>query len=389
MMRRARIKKAISALLGVLLTGMLSGCWDYRGLDEISLVAGFTIDIDDETGLLQLNFDIVDLSVPIEQVGTKTFILQSEGETIFDAIRNAKMKNNSKLYFGDTKIVIVSRAVVDKYGVFPVVEWFLRDNETRENAYIAVAQTEKAKDIFQYKLRENSVASLDLAEIIKEDSKVTSSTVSSEIYEVYNTLKEEGVSLTLPALANLKKNDQTSLPAANGVVIFRNDKIIGELTPQETKYFLFATNRTKGGLFPFSSTGNGEKDVTLEIAENKTKRSFEYADGVITVMIETDSKVYVGEVMREANLLEKGVHESLKTMAEETLKEEITKLIKKVQSEYKSDIFGFGKLIHKKDKELWKEISEDWEQMFPEIEIEVSCKITFLDSAHVKNTIEE
>lgn len=388
-MRKARIKRAARVLAGILLTGLLGGCWDYRGLNELTLVAGMSIDIDEDTGLLQLNFEVIDLTIPIEQEAMKTFLLQSEGENIFDAIRDAKRKISNKLYFGETNLVIISKEVVETHGVFSVVEWFLRDNETRENMYIAMAQTEKAKDILNLKLRENSIVSYDLSEIIKEDSKDTASTMKSEIYEVYNTLKQEGISLVLPALAGQKKNDDRIVPAVNGVIVFRDGKIVGELTPEETKFFLYATNHVEGGLLSFSSSGSGKKDVVLEIEKNKTKRSFECNDGAITVRIETETEAYVGEVMREADLLEQETYKAFKAAAEEELKTEIEKVVKKVQKEYKTDIFGFGRMIRKKDLGLWKEIGKDWDEIFPEAEIEVSCKISLLNTAHIKNTKKE
>jgi spore germination protein KC len=388
-MRRARIERAAFVLLWTFLAGIFGGCWDYRSLDELALVAGMAIDIDDRTGDFLISYEIVDLTLPIEQEGMETFIIESEGRTIFEAVRNAKMKINNKLYLAETNLIILCRGVIEKHGVFPVIEWFLRDNETRENAYLAVAQTDNARDILQMKMRKNSIASYDLNEIIKEDSRITSSTVTSEVYEVYNTLREEGISLVLPALTIQKKNEQKQLPAVNGVMVFMDSEIIGELTPQETKFFLFATDRVKGGLFSFPLSGQGEEDVTLEITDNKTRTSFEYDGGKITVRIETKTEAFVGEVMREINLVEKQVYESLKAVAEEKLKEKITGLIKKVQSEYGTDIFGFGRMIHKKDPGLWGEIGGEWDRLFPEVNVEVTCKIELLNSADLKNTKKE
>ena len=46
-------------------------------------------------------------------------------------------------------------------------------------------------------------------------------------------------------------------PEANGIAVFKKDKLLGYLSSEETKYFLMATDEVKGGLLTFSSAGMG------------------------------------------------------------------------------------------------------------------------------------
>ena len=66
------IKKSLCLffIIAILICG---GCWSYRGLDKLSIVSGFSIDIDKETGLYKVSYQIVDLSgnVKVEGINAK------------------------------------------------------------------------------------------------------------------------------------------------------------------------------------------------------------------------------------------------------------------------------------------------------------------------------
>lgn len=60
------------------------------------------------------------------------------------------------------------------------------------------------------------------------------------------------------------------------------------------------------------------------------------------------------------------------------IKEDIENTIRKVQEEYKSDIFGFGEAIHRSNPEMWNLLKKDWDDReFPDLKVhtEVDVKI--------------
>lgn len=376
-------KRYLCILLCVSIISLLLGCWDYTGLDEMALVAGLAIDIDEETGEYLVTFEILDLGKSTEDAGSRSILTESKGKTIFDAARNAKMKNENKLYFGDALVVIVSKRVAEEGGLFGVIDWFLRDNETREVVKLCMSQMDTAKKILESKSDETVVVSYQLNDIIEEDNKVTLSTRKSEIFEMYNILKGEGICLAIPAIVS---DDSGKGVKTNGVAIFNGDKAIGQLSAIETKYFLFAADFVEGGLLNFSSTGGEKEDITLEISKNKTKRSVSYDEEAFILRVEMETEVVVGEVQLPIDLLEKSVYENIQQKAEEKLEKKITDVIRKVQSEYGADIFGFGNLVYKRQNHLWDEIAPDWKTYFANAEVEVSSKVKIINTAHINST---
>ena len=39
--------------------------------------------------------------------------------------------------------------------------------------------------------------------------------------------------------------------------------------------------------------------------------------------------------------------------------------------ELNADVFGFGEALHRKYPKQWKELEKDWDEIFPELEVEI------------------
>ena len=73
--------------------------------------------------------------------------------------------------------------------------------------------------------------------------------------------------------------------------------------------------------------------------------------------------------------------EKIQKITEKQLAEEIGATIKKVQTKYNTDIFGFGNYIYKSDPKLWRKINSDWNVLFTNMEVEIKPQITIENSA--------
>lgn len=51
------------------------------------------------------------------------------------------------------------------------------------------------------------------------------------------------------------------------------------------------------------------------------------------------------------------------------------------------DIFGFGNMINKKHKKVWKDIENDWNELFKEVNIVVNSNIKIRNSEHISRSV--
>ncbi|MDD2377596.1 MAG: Ger(x)C family spore germination protein [Bacilli bacterium] len=371
--------KILKFIIILLLTSLLTGCWNYVGVDEITIVTGIAIDKNKETDEYIVSYEIISLSESSKQQElTQTSFIESSGVTLFDAFRNSKKRAMNKLYFSDAQAIIISKEVAKKDGINSIIDVFIRDGEIRETINLAISAEETAKELFLDKGIDTNIVGFELKKIITSDNRVTSSTKNVELFKTFNLLKGEGNSLALPLFHTVKNKDEKTVEI-DGIAIFDKDKLIGNLNPEESKMYLFINNEVDGGVIPIDANNDGKYDSSLEISKNRTSRQWSYKDKKIKFKIKILTDVYLSEY-NNVEVNPKKIS-NIEKKAEKVLVDNMDKLISKAKTEFKIDIFGFGNLVYKKDNQLWKKIKKDWNKLFSESEIEVETDVRILNTA--------
>lgn len=346
----------------------------------MSIVSGMAVDKSPDSENFRLTFELLDTAKPIKEQGVDNEIVVSEGKTFFDAARNAKRLLHNKLYFGHMVTAVISEEIAKSGALAQLIDWFLRDIEFRETLDIVVAKGIPAKEIFHTHGISQPIVAYEIERIINQDSKITASTVEKHLYELYNELNMEGICPVLPAV-NILTIDEKKTCQVAGCAVFKGTRLAGYLTPEETKYYLYAVDRVDGGLLTFPAKGNGKDDTTLEVIESNTKISFTFKKGKLKFKLEPKVIAFLDEIAEPLDSLDEQKIKELTKNAEVSLSSRIRNVVKKVQGEFGSDIFGFGNMIYRKDPKLWKKLREDWSETFSGLSVEVSSKIEIVTTS--------
>ncbi len=378
------IKKMVCVIMSLVLLS-LTGCWSYHGLNDMTIVTGVGIDIDPSTKEYLLTTEVVDATATTMESGTKAKLVESRGKTVMDAVRNAKKRLLSKLYWGNNEILVVGSDLAKNGNLGNVIDWFLSDEECRETVGIVVSQEKTAKDILKIEGLDSSVVAFEIKKIIEQDQTTVGTIENVPLFRVFSILESPGRSVVIPAFRNTK-NDDKMVVEANGEAVFKGDKMIGYLDPEESKYYLFAVDGIHGGVINVSSKNDNTPDVALEISKNKTKSSYSYTGKNLKVILQTDTDVYLDEIDAHVDLLDENKIKEIETKAQNMIEDHTKAVIKKVQTEYNSDIFGFGNMIYKKDPQLWKQLEPQWDKLFPSIQVEVQSKVNIVNTSFLKHS---
>lgn len=359
---------------------LLSGCWNYKEIENMGIVAGFAIDKKDDNYVV--NTEIILISKGKES-SIKTKVITSEGATIFDAVRQNIKIVGKKLFWSHAEIVIVSKEIAEE-GIVPVVDWISRDAEPRMTLHILISKEKTASEILVQQAVVAEILSFELNEII-ESQKSLSFSPDIEEWIFLQELASTGLSATLPAV-QLKSENGKTLTEVTGTAVFKQDKLVGFLDGEETKTLLFIRNKIKGGVL-FTKDSGDDVATTLEIMKNKTKLKPFYDSSKVTMEINTNTDTTLDEISGSQNYLEESPLKKLKETYESALESSIINLVKKTQQEFGSDIFGFGKAVKMNMPDVWKQIEPEWNDMYKNVEVRVHSTINIKNSAIMEKPI--
>ena len=371
------VKISLLVLLLVVTSFLVTGCWNYREIDRIAIVAGVAID-KGEKEKYKITAEIIQVSGGSSPKTTSQLITM-EGNSIFDAARNGISLTGKRLYWSHNKVIIISKKIAEK-GVVSVMDWYNRDSETRFDVNILISKGDCASEILTGKKTTDQIKSFELNDMIK-NQKSLSKAPQSDMVIFFNALEGEGIVPALPTI-ELKKINGKKLPSIMGTAVFKRDKLVGYLNSKDTKSYLVIKDEIKGGLIVEKVKKKDKTSpVTLEVFKSKTKVTPIINGKDVKMSIKIDTETAIDEIDGETNVIDDKGRKKLESLAAETLKTQVEDVIKKVQKEYGADIFGFGSKVNQKDPEVWKRIGNDWDKKFKNLEVSVDAKVHIRNSA--------
>ena len=372
------IKRLFCALLMLNVLGIFcTGCWNYREINNMSIVSGAAIDKTSD-GKYKLSIEIIDLKTGGVEAKVHSKKLECYGASIVDAVRNAISFNANKLYWGHTEILIISKDVA-KEGIVQILDVFSRDPEFRLTIDILVSKENTAEEILDSQRITTEVRSYELNKMLDLEKELEKSP-KVEIYEFINSLGESGISPVMPVVG-LTENSGQETSQLLGTAVFNKDKLEYMFDQEDTKYFLFVMNKIKGGLFVVN-----DSDITLKIIRNKTKLKPVYTNGKLHFEINIKTKVSISEIDFTKFQNVKDI-DKIQIEAQKTLKSRVKNVIKAVQNEYGIDIFGFGRSVRQDIPELWKKINPDWDTIFKNVPVNVNVDVKISNSGLLSKKI--
>ncbi|MGI6169073.1 MAG: Ger(x)C family spore germination protein [Christensenellales bacterium] len=376
-------KRLLSCLLIVVLILALSGCWNYWGLDQLNIVVGISVDFDQDKNMFNVGYEVADLLGASKDKSAVGKLVYGQGKTLFEAARNTKRKEEDRLFFGCSNVLVINQHVAQEKGIMGIIEWFLRDGECRETMSIAISQEETAQEMLKRPEGMEGIVSITLHDILLEDKDVTGTTLPVQIYQVYNILHSPRKAVVVPALHKVQV-DEDWVAENNGMAVIKEGRLVGFLPPEQSRYVLFMENELGGGILTLSMMDDSADDISLEIFRNQTKKSYTYEQGKFVVKIETITHVSVGENHSDLDMMDKQVIKQIEDRAAEKIKEDIENVVGILQHELNADIFGFGEMIYEKEVDLWRQISPMWDQIYPTLEVQVCSEVNVMNAAFTK-----
>jgi Ger(x)C family germination protein len=367
---------------------LLCGCLDRSELKEITVVMGVGVDkiSGEEPFLVTVEFANPKASGSSSDTISKSenSILQvSKGKSFFDAIENFSKINSVIMDFSHAKIVVLSKELC-KSGISEIMDYLNRDRQFRSTNWVLVANN-SAKEILESKIANENITSTGIVNMMTKLKK-NASIIPVNINDYIIESESESKSSFAPVIEveNSKDNPIGKIKIEK-TAIFKNNRLIGLLTNEESKSLLWLSDTSKGHMviIPFKS-GEQNENVTIDVFK-KSNKIIPYLteDGV---HIEIDCTGYA-ELKEIQNInINPEMIEKITYNTETMLKAQLIELINKAQKDFNTDFIGFSKKIYNNNPKAWLSMKKDWYEIFPYIKYDINFKINVTNIGIIKDS---
>lgn len=367
----------------ILLLPLLSGCYNYRELNELGITTAVSIDYKDN------NFYVIaEVINPIKQQDASSsnnspFInYNSSSSSLQDAFRKVVLESPRQLYAAQLEIIVLSEEVVNNH-LEEVLEYFARDPESRTEIKIIVAKTEDSTKAITLQTLLTSLSSSNIIKSLDLQSKVLGMAYPVTLNELLNMYIDPYLEVVLPSMTlygnyeigDEKENITTSSPKAivkiDGSTITKDNKILGYLDLEESKILNLINGKLKETIIKMNYY---DGYIIFEPNRIKVSRELDIKNNIIKINISGYSKTK--EIQSNIDLKDPKEVEKLNKALNMELEKKITDTFNSIREKYDTDVFGFQELYYRTNYKYFKENCTNWyEDIYPKIKLEVKANV--------------
>ncbi|KGG81250.1 hypothetical protein Y919_01735 [Caloranaerobacter azorensis H53214] len=377
-----KINKILILLLMIIFNVVIfTACWDNKDLTEKAFVTAVGVDRTAE-GKVQLTLQIVKPTVmKAGEQGTPEeeafWVFTTVGDTIFEAAKNQMTAVNRKPFYNHADLMVIGEEFA-RDGIMEALDFWERNHEPRLGSDIIIAKGTTAEEILKAKSDMEKIPSLHIKSILK-NSKELAKVKKVTIIDVLRWLIQPGVSPAIGAIEVVEKEDLQKIEdmKIDSTAVFKGDELVGWLNAAQTRGLLFIQNEVRNAIYNVDNPFNKNKKVAIEILDSNGKIDAQIVEGKLILSIKIDAVGNIADQQGKGDLTTKETFKKLSRDVENAIKTDIKDVLSIAQKEYKSDIFGFGEIMYRRHFEYWKQIKDDWADIFSDasIEIDVNVKI--------------
>ena len=291
--------KKVFILITILL---LSGCWNYKELNNCAIITGMAIDYKNKQYQISLLFS------NSTKESKKVSILTEKGETISEAIKKIGLESPKELYLSHLSYVIVSEQIA-KQNIIPVIDYLLREPESNQNFNLVIAKNYDSKKILSVITTLSDYPSQNINSTIKIAEKEQARIINSDFNSFVSTLLKPGINSIANSITLTEDKTNNKLDT---LAIFKNEKLIDWATTDES----IGINMLRGNVKNLYTNINVE-DANIVINCLKYKNETKYINDSLNINIYCEGSI--NEMDKKIDV----TNEETKKMIEESVKEKL------------------------------------------------------------------
>lgn len=374
---------------------LLSGCYDYKELNDYSIVTGIAIDKnEDKYEVSVLISNSSKSSTETDSKESNVVVYTGKGTTLYSAFKDIGLVSPKEIYIGSFSVLIISQDIA-REGINNVVDLFLRYPSSRKSFYIVISK-DKAKDVLKImtplanfpsqNISNNLSSSTNLQGIIGKINfnKLLSILVQNGVDPAINTIKVIGNEEKGSKQSNLETTKPQTYVKLDNLAIFKNYKLVSIANRNESIGINFINGNVKETYLKLNYN-----DGYVVIDTNKIKTNIEAKlDNKPKVKINIKGEAKIIECNGDINLEDYKTVEKLQKLSNKKIKKIVNQGIS-LAKKNNTDIFGFGLIFSKNYPKYFEKNKNNWDKIFKNLNIDTNIKIILKNKVSSKNSLED
>lgn len=383
--------KKIFLLLPLLF--LLTGCYNYRELNDLAIISGVSVSKVDDT--YKITAEIVNPKKDQDASGGKEtdyVIYEGEGKSMQEAFREIVKESPQKLYGAQMDVLIIEEETA-KEGIGDIIDFFARDPEVRSEFYVLISKTDEPLKIVAPLI---NITSKNILKSLEATNTYMGISNMITYHELISNYLNPYLEIALPSVEiignknvgetneNIESSTSKATNVISNMVVFKEGKLIGYLTKEESIAYNIIMNNSKTVLIRNEYDNN--KFIVNEIIKSSCEMKPNLEKKKVTLSIKGTATI--ADVNKKVDLENTSEYKKIQDKFNETIEKLVKNTIKSTNKKFNSDIYGFRDLFYKSDAKKFKKIYKKLKNNFlNELEIEVKSNIEIIEKGNLNGGI--
>lgn len=374
----------------------LSGCWNYKELNEYSIVTGIAVDKkDDEYEVSVLISNAPKNSTDNSSSESQIVVYSGTGKSVFAALKDVGLISPKELYMNSFSIFVISEDVA-RDGVDSVVDFFLRYSSSRNKFFVVISKDVEAKNTLKIMTHLTNFPSQGISDNIKSTTDLQGTIAKMGFDKLISILLRDGINPVISSVqvigdieeGSKTENLESSAPKTyikiGNLAIFRDDKLVDWANHDES----LGINMINGEISEmFLNVEYNDGYVVVDTTSFSPEIKTNIKNNKPHVEINLSGEARIIEVKGEIDLQNDKVINELQKKCNKLIKSNVKKAIN-LAIKNETDIFGFGLKFKQNHYNYFKNVKNDWDEKLDEIDFKINSELILKNKVSSKNSLE-
>lgn len=373
----ATLRKYSLVLFVILMSFGLSGCWDRKEINDLGIVTGIGIDRtqNQETELTLQFYSPLSTSgqSAVEGKGASssgTSVTRvGRGKNMADAASRMQESSSRHYFWGHSQVLLIGEKFA-RSGMDEPLEFMTRHTEPPERINVFIA-TGDLKQLLQWRPNVERDSAVFLQEIgnLNHALQIT-------LLDWFKQSQKEPSAIILPMVGMGTAGKGQQFPKIVGTAILKNNRLVATMNTAQARGFRWIVNQLKEATITMDAEGKPRQTISVKFHHIHTSLKPKVEGGKWSMEIGIKA---VGLVIENNSVIDATKPEGVKKleqMAEQEIRQRVMGVITPAQQEWNADVFGFSSVFRQKYPRIWKQNVARWDEIFPQIQINVKIALS-------------